>query len=125
MRRRPAELDLCAWLQDCDPLWLTSSDGTRFTFVGAQDIVSGRVAAEDAFAPPDAAATGATTPTSPHFPAGFGPPKQGAGRREPPTLSDTPTVRASLACMAVEGALRALSDGQQQHENMAARVQNA
>ena len=64
MACEPHALGLSNAPQDCDPLWLTASDGTRFAFVGVQDIVSGKVAPADAFAPPDAAATGALmTPT--------------------------------------------------------------
>ena len=44
--------------QDCEPLWLTDADGTRFRFPGVQGIASGAMAAADAFVPPDAVGTG-------------------------------------------------------------------
>ncbi len=47
-------------LQDCEPLWLDDGRGSRFRFAGAQSIASGAVSAADAFAPPDAAGTGAS-----------------------------------------------------------------
>ena len=54
-RQQPLHL-----VQDCEPLWLQDGQGTRFQFAGAQSIASGVVSAADAFAPPDAAGTGAT-----------------------------------------------------------------
>lgn len=40
--------------QDCEPLWLTAPNGTRFKFLGAREVAKGAVAAEAALAPPDA-----------------------------------------------------------------------
>lgn len=40
--------------QDCEPLWLTAPNGTRFRFLGAREVAKGAVAAEAALAPPDA-----------------------------------------------------------------------
>lgn len=41
-------------LQDCQPLWLKTQDGSAFKFVGAAELMKGTVAADAAFVPPDA-----------------------------------------------------------------------
>ena len=39
--------------QDCEPLWLTAPNGTRFKFLGVREVAKGTLAAEAALAPPD------------------------------------------------------------------------
>ena len=51
-------------LQDCDPLRLMAADGSRFNFVGAAAVASGRVAADTALVPPDAVGDAAAVPLS-------------------------------------------------------------
>ena len=51
-------------LQDCDPLCLMAADGSRFNFVGAAAVASGRVAADTALVPPDAVGDAAAVPLS-------------------------------------------------------------
>ena len=46
---------LCC-VQDCEPLWLTGTDGVRFRFIGAAAVAGGTVEAAAALRPPDAAA---------------------------------------------------------------------
>jgi hypothetical protein len=48
--------------QDCEPLWLTDAEGTRFAFGGARAIAAGTLAPEAAFVAPDAVGTGAVLP---------------------------------------------------------------
>ena len=50
--------------QDCEALWLTAPNGTRFKFLGAREVAKGTVAAEAALAPPDAVGTPRCTPTA-------------------------------------------------------------
>ena len=45
-------------VQDCEPLWLTDAEGTRFRFGGARAIAAGTLAPEAAFVAPDAVGTG-------------------------------------------------------------------
>ena len=51
-------------VQDCDPLCLMAADGSRFNFVGAAAVASGRVSADTALVPPDAVGDAAAVPLS-------------------------------------------------------------
>ena len=60
----PLMTECSCCLQDCDPLCLMAADGSRFDFVGAAAVASGRVSADTALVPPDAVGDAAAVPLS-------------------------------------------------------------